>query len=67
MDFAGFGTLAQSAEFSTKFDKAERSGFPVFRDMMITLEKKALAEVRCFNIQNPSFLMQISSFLIQKS
>jgi hypothetical protein len=50
---AEYGEVAHSADFGTRFDRNERSGFPLFRDMMATAERRAVAEgIRFYGYTN---------------
>jgi hypothetical protein len=40
---AEYGEVTYSDEFQTRFDRKERAGFPLFRDMMATAERRAVA------------------------
>lgn len=50
---ADYGEVTHSDEFETLFDRADRSGFPLFRDMMATAERRAIADgIRFYGYTN---------------
>ena len=50
---AEYGEVTYSDQFGTRFDRTERSGFPLFRDMMATAERRAIADgIRFYGYTN---------------
>eukprot|EP01043_Picozoa_sp_COSAG02_P035041 COSAG02_NODE_2485_length_8709_cov_23.301394_5_plen_522_part_00 len=50
---AKYGEVTYSDQFGTRFDRTDRSGFPLFRDMMATAERRAIADgIRFYGYTN---------------